>query len=562
MIGADLLLKSLEQENVNTIFGYPGGATIPLHDKMKDYPHIRHIMPRHEQGGALAADGYYRATGKVGVCLSTSGPGATNLVTGIANAFLDSVGMVAITCQVHKDMVGSDAFQEVDITGITQPITKHNYFVEDAEDLPRIIKEAFYLASTGRPGPVHIDIPVNLFKQEVNEFVYPNSVDLPGYHPPAEADLSQIERAVSLIEKSERPVILFGHGVIISGASEELRTFIEKAEIPAMSTLLGLGGINEKHPLYFGMLGMHGMAYANYAVHNADLIIGIGMRFDDRITGKIDEFAKQADVIHIDVDAAEIGKNTIVDVPLLGDCKKVLSQINAKLSPQSHADWVSKIKEWNDETGLEKIKSNSRLQESDHLMAQSIIQEICMQAGEEVIISSDVGQNQMWTAQYFDYSRPHQLLSSGGLGAMGYSLPAAIGAQFGCPEKSVWSLMGDGGFQMNMQELGTIMEHKLPIKIVIFQNGYLGMVRQWQELFYDKNYASTKLVNPDFCKIAQAYGIESHRITTSEEAKKIIAQVKDYDKPVLLEFMIGPEDNVLPMVPPGNNLGETITKSN
>ena len=560
MIGADILLKSLIKEKVEVVFGYPGGATIPLHDKFPDYPQLRHVLPRHEQGGALAADGYFRSTGKVGVCLSTSGPGATNLVTGIANANLDSVGMVAITCQVATAVAGTDAFQEVDITGITQPIVKHSYFVERVEDLARVVKEAFYIAGSGRPGPVHIDIPVDVLKAEIAKFQYPKTIRLPGFKVPSKAPATNINQAATLIQKAARPVALIGHGVLISKASAELKKFVEKTEMPVITTLLGMGALPDTHPLHFGMLGMHGMAYANYAVHNADLIIGIGMRFDDRITGKLDEFAKDARVIHIDIDPAEIGKNTLVDVPLNGDCREVLKQINQKVTKDTHQDWLGQIKSWHKDTRLQKIKSSSRNVQSDHLMAHDIIHEIDVQTKDESIIVSDVGQNQMWTAQYFSYKNPNQLLSSGGLGTMGYSLPAAVGAQIGSPDKSVWSFMGDGGFQMNMQELGTIMAEKLPIKIVMFNNGYLGMVRQWQELFYEKNYVATPLQNPDFVGIAKAYGIESYRITTWPQAKAYIKKAKASRKPIFLEMMIGPEDNVFPMVPPGNTLKETIVK--
>ena len=561
MIGAEVLIKSLLREKVKVVFGYPGGATIPLHDKLKDYPQLKHILPRNEQGGALAADGYSRITGKTGVCIGTSGPGATNLITGIANAYMDSVAMVAITCQVASSAVGSDAFQEVDITGITQPITKHNYFVDDVKSLARIVKEAFYLASTGRPGPVHIDIPVDILKAEVKKFNYPTKVNLPGYKVPGKADAKKIEQACSLIEKSARPIILAGHGVIISDAAQELKKFVEAAEIPVITTLLGIGGISEKHPLNFGMLGMHGMAYANYAVHNADLIIGIGMRFDDRITGNIDEFAQDANVIHIDIDAAEIGKNTLVDVPLLGDCQAVLKQLNAKKIKKSHQQWLKKIQDWKKETHLEKLQKQSRLNKSKHLMAADIMKEIDKQTKGEATIVSDVGQNQMWSAQYFKYTKPRQLLSAGGLGPMGYSLPGAIGAKFGKPNADVWAVMGDGGLQMNIQELGVVMEHKIPLKMVVFNNGYLGMVRQWQEMFFKKNYAATKLDNPDFVKIAQAYGIEAYRITKWEDAKQKLKKAAVSKRSIFLEFIIGAEDNVLPMVPPGNNLGDTITKT-
>ncbi len=558
MIGADVLLQCLIKEKVNIIFGYPGGVTIPLHDRITSYPQIKHVLPRHEQGAAMAADAYFRVTGRPGVCLSTSGPGATNLVSGIANAFMDSVGMVAITCQVATNFIGSDAFQEIDVTGVTQSITKQNYLVENVDDLPRIIKEAFYLASTGRPGPVHIDIPVDVLKAKVNNFIYPEKVNLPGYKVPTFANETNIKKAIELIKKSTRPVVMTGHGVIISRASFELKQFVENTEMPVISTLLGLGALPHKHPLNFGMLGMHGMAYANYAVHNADLIIGVGLRFDDRITGKIEEFARDTQVIHIDIDPAEIGKNTIVDVPLIGDCRHVLKQLNTKIKKLSHKEWLTQIKKWNEKTNLKIVKKQLRLHPSKHLLAADIIKEINHVAKKDCLITSDVGQNQMWTAQYFNYNYPGQLLSSGGLGCMGYSLPASVGAQMAEPTKQVWALMGDGGFQMNIQELGTIMQEKLPIKIILFHNGYLGMVRQWQELFYQKNYSATKLANPNFVQIAKAYNIEAHRVSNWTQAKKYITKANKSKKAIFLEFIIGPEDNVYPMVPPGNTLNETI----
>lgn len=562
MIGADVFIKSLIEEGVDTIFGYPGGVTIPLHDRLTDYPEIKHILPRHEQGAAFAADGYYRVTGKAGVCLTTSGPGATNLITGIANAYMDSIGMVAITCQVATNMLGSDAFQEVDITGITQPITKHNYVVNDVKDLPRIVREAFHLATTGRPGPVHIDLPVDVLKTEwEGDFDYPPEMDLPGYKVPGKADKKHVEEALKLINRAAKPIVMAGHGIIISKAEKEFKQFIEKANTPVISTLLGLGALPDTHPQHFGMLGMHGMAYANYAVHNADLIIGIGLRFDDRITGKIDDFAKDAHVIHLDIDPAEIGKNTVVDVPLLGDCKQVLEQINEGLEKQDHSEWLSQISNWCDKTDMCKIQKGSRTnKESKKLMAGDFIREIDRVTDSDATVVTDVGQNQMWTAQFYNYTRPNQLLSSGGLGSMGYSLPAAVGAQFGDPDAEVWSLMGDGGIQMNIQEFGTIMEHQLPLKMVMFNNGYLGMVRQWQFLFYDKNYSATKLTNPDFVKIAKSYGIEAHRVKTFKQAKKLIAKAHKSKKPMFLEVIIDPEDNVLPMVSPGTSLSETVTE--
>lgn len=560
MIGADILLKSLLKEGVEIIFGYPGGVAIPLYDKLKNYPQIKHILTRHEQGAVLSADGYFRTTGRVGVCLATSGPGATNLITGIANAYMDSIGIVAITCQVSSALIGSDAFQEVDITRITKPITKHNYFIDNINDLPSIVNEAFYLALSGRPRPVHIDIPVDILKTEVKKFNYPSKASLSSYSSLQKISKEEIKKTCQLIEKSERPIVIAGHGISISQAETELKKFIEKTDIPVVTTLLGIGSLSEKHPMNFGMLGMHGMAYANYATHNADLIIGIGTRFSDRITGNIKEFAKNANVIHIDIDPAEIGKNISVNIPLLGDCKKILMELNKKIVQLSHSDWVMKIKERKEQTDLQKIKKSSRIDNNKCLMAQDIMREIDLQTKGEAVIVSDVGQNQMWSAQYFEYTKPNQFLSAGGLGSMGYSLPASIGAKFGNPKSDIWAIMGDGGFQMNMQELGVIMEHKLPIKIIILNNGYLGMVRQWQEMFFEKNYAATKLANPDFIQIAKSYGIEAYQITEWMDAKSKIKKAINSDKPIFLDFIIGAEDIVLPMIPTGNNLGDIIVE--
>jgi len=562
MIGADILIKSLLKEKVDTIFGYPGGQTIPLHDRLVNYPQIKHVMPRNEQGGAMAADAYFRVTGKPGVCLSTSGPGATNLVTGIANAYMDSVGVIAITCQVPRPIVGTDAFQEVDIIGMTQPIVKHSYFVDDLESLPRIIKEAFYLASTGRPRPVHIDISSDILKEKIDKFNYPKTINLPGYSIPDKIDKTEIENALDLIKKAKKPLIIAGHGVAISRGENELKKLVGFLKIPIVTTLLGIGVISEKHALNLGMLGMHGFAHANYAAHNADLIIGIGIRFDDRITGKISEFARKAKVIHIDIDKAEIGKNTKVNVPLLGDARKILIELNkkAKKIKLDFTKWIKQIANWRKKAQKIHNEYRKRSYKKNELIVPDIIAEIDKQTKGKATIITDVGQNQMWSAQHFVFSRPEQLLSSGGLGCMGYSLPAAIGAKFGKPNDDVWALMGDGGFQMNMQELGLIMEHKLPIKIIIFNNSFLGMVRQWQELFYNKNYSSTQMVNPDFVQLAKAYNIEAYRAANFTKAQEMIKKANIASGPVLIEFIIKQEDNVFPMVPPGKILKDTMLK--
>ena len=553
--GAEIVWESIEAEGVKTVFGYPGGVVLPFYDALPKFPQIRHILVRNEQGAALAADGYGRITGKPGVCISTSGPGATNLITGIANAFMDSVPMVAITGQVSTSMIGSDAFQEVDTTGLTLPITKHNYLVDNIKDLGRVIREAFYLSNTGRPGPVHIDIPVDIFKDST-KFKYSKDVKISGFTPEAEADPNQISKAIDLINSADRPVILAGHGVLISKAWDELKYLAEKADIPVITTLLGMSGFPEEHKLCMGMLGMHGQAHANFAVHNSDLILGIGMRFDDRITGKIDEFAENAKVIHIEVDPAEVGKNTIVDVPIIGNCKTILQKINKKLEKNQRADWLEKISEWRNK--FRKITCD--VPKNSKMQACHVIDEIFNVTKGKAIISSDVGQNQMWTAQYYKFNYPNKLLSSGGLGAMGYSLPAAIGAKMASPSETVWAIMGDGGFQMNSQELMTLIQDKINIKIAILNNTYLGMVRQWQELFYDKKYVATPLMNPDFIKLAESYGVKAMRAKNTNECAECTSRAMKEKGPVLVEYIIDPEDNVFPMVTPGNPLTETGIK--
>ena len=556
MIGADILLKSLIKEKVEIIFGYPGGVVIPIYDVLPKYEKkVKHILVRNEQGAAMAADGYARASKRVGVCLSTSGPGATNLVSGIANAYLDSVPMVAITGQVATAVGGTDAFQEVDITGITQPITKHNYYVDSVRDLPRVIKEAFYIANSGRPGPVLVDIPVDISKTEVKSFHYPKNINLPGYNPHHTITKDIIKKTAKLINQSKRPIILTGHGVVISGAEKELKHLAERANIPVITTLLGMGAFPDSHKLNFGMLGMHGMAYANFAVHNADLIMGIGLRFDDRITGRLEEFAKGAKVIHIDIDAAEIGKNTVVDVPILCDAKRALRKINKEVKVKRNTSWFKKIKDWQKKNPIKAF--DNKQDKNGQLRAKHVINEIYKQTKGRALIASDVGQNQMWTAQHYQFSKPN-LLSSGGLGCMGYSLPASVGGKFAKPRSEVWALMGDGGFQMNMQELGTIMQENLDVKIAIFNNGYLGMVRQWQEMFYNKNYSGTKLLNPDFEKIAQGYKISFYRSKNFKEAEENIRKTCKRKGPVINEFIIKSEDNVFPMVSPGASLNETM----
>ncbi|MCL0052998.1 biosynthetic-type acetolactate synthase large subunit, partial [Dehalococcoidales bacterium] len=506
---------------------------------------------RHEQGAAHAADGYARATGKVGVCLATSGPGATNLVTGIANAHLDSSPILAITGQVARPFIGKDAFQEVDITGITLPITKHNYLVLDVGSMAKVVKEAFYLARSGRPGPVLIDIPRDVFIDQA-EFHYPSQVDLPGYKPTLQGHPAQIKKAAKLINEAQRPLIIAGRGVVISGAYAELKQLVETAQIPVVTTLLGIGCFPESHALSFGMLGMHGMAYANLAVNAADLIIAIGMRFDDRATAKVSAFAPHANIIHIDIDPAEIGKNVRVDVPIVGDVRVVLSGLNKLVMANQHIDWIQQLDDWRKE------HPSTEIRESDQLLPQFVIRQIYEVTRGEAIIVTGVGQNQMWAAQHYCYNKPNSLISAGGLGAMGFELPAALGAKVGRPDETVWCVAGDGGFQMTIQELATIVQEKVAVKIAIINNGYLGMVRQWQELFYQKRYIATPLSGPDFVKIAEAYGIPALRVTRREEVAPTIEQAMTEPGPFLIDFVVEPEENVYPMVPPGAALAEVI----
>ncbi|HEX73556.1 MAG TPA: biosynthetic-type acetolactate synthase large subunit [Dehalococcoidia bacterium] len=551
MTGAQIICEGLVREGVEVIFGILGGAVLPLYDTLPQYPQLRHILTRHEQGAAHAAEGYARATGKVGVCMATSGPGATNLVTGIADAYLDSVPLVAITGQVARPFIGKDAFQEIDITGITLPITKHNYVALDVGSLARIVKEAFYLAGSGRPGPVLIDLPRDVQIDQV-EFHYPSRVNLPGYKPPLQGHSVQIKKAAKLIDEAERPLIIAGRGVIVSGAYNELKQLAETAQIAVITTLLGISCFPESHILSFGMLGMHGMAYANMAVDAADVIIAIGMRFDDRATAKVSAFAPHARIIHIDIDPAEIGKNVRVDVPIVGDVKAVLSALNKQVISTEHIDWLHQLDDWRKEHPSTVIRG------SEELLPQYVIRQIYESTRGQAIIVTGVGQNQMWAAQHYWYNKPNSLISSGGLGTMGFELPAAMGAKVGCPDEIVWCVAGDGGFQMTIQELATIVQEKVAVKIAIINNGYLGMVRQWQELFYGRRYVATPLSGPDFVKIAQAYGLPGLRVTRKEEVAPAIEEAMEYQGPFLIDFMVEPEENVYPMVLPGASLAEVL----
>jgi acetolactate synthase-1/2/3 large subunit len=551
MKGAQIFVECLKRERVEVIFGYPGGAVLPLCDVLYDSG-IRFILTRHEQGAAHAADGFARSSGKVGVCLATSGPGATNLVTGIATAYMDSVPIVAITGQVATHLIGNDAFQEVDITGITRPITKHNYLIKDVDEIPRVIREAFYIAKTGRPGPVLIDFPVDIQRKE-GEFYWPEKVEIRSYKPKYEGHPLQIKKAWELIENSKRPVLIAGGGVIISNASDELKNFIEKTNIPVAFTLLGLGSIDVEWEYSLGMLGMHGTKYANYAVSESDLIISVGCRFDDRVTGKIDEFAPNAKIIHIDIDPSAISKNVEVDVPIVGDAKNVLRKLNEMVEKINIEDWLKKIKEWKEMYPLK--------YERNGLKPQYIIEKISELTKGEAIICTEVGQNQMWTAQYYKFKKPRTLITSGGLGTMGFGFPASIGAKVANPDKIVIDIAGDGSIQMNIQELATAVYNKIPVKVFILNNCYLGMVRQWQQLFYNRRYAFTCLEGgqPDFVKLAESYGAIGYRVTTEEEFNKILPEVlNEKEKVVFVDCRVTPEENVFPMVPAGASLKEIL----
>ncbi|MBP8676705.1 MAG: biosynthetic-type acetolactate synthase large subunit [Methanoculleus sp.] len=550
--GARTLIEALQREGVDTIFGYPGGVVLPIYDELYDSS-IRHILVRHEQAAAHAADGYARASGRVGVCLATSGPGACNLVTGIATAYMDSIPIVALTGQVPTALLGNDAFQESDITGITMPITKHNYLVKNAADIDRVVKEAFYIAGTGRPGPVLIDLPKDVTMGEVDEASSPPpAISLRGYQPTYEGHVRQIDKALDLIAEAERPLVYAGGGVILSGASAELREFIETAAIPVTTTLMGLGAIPGDHPLNLGMLGMHGTAAANFAVTECDLLVAIGVRFDDRVTGKIEAFAPNARIIHIDIDPAEIGKNKKVDVPIVGDVGRVLRAMLARMKKRGDtANWVNRAAAW-------KAQFPPSYRDDDRLRPQYVIQQLSDLMKGEGIVTSEVGQNQMWTALYYCFRKPRSWITSGGLGTMGYGFPAAIGAHFARPDETVVDVAGDGSFQMNIQELATVAHNNIPVKVVILNNMYLGMVRQWQELFYDRRYAYTELSPVDFVKVANAYGVEGIRVEEKADVRGALETALSHDGPFVLDFRIEREENVFPMVPAGAAINEMI----
>ncbi len=551
--GSAMILSALHKEGVEIVFGFPGGAVLPLYDQLYDDP-IKHLLVRHEQAAVHAADGYARVTGKPGVVFATSGPGATNLVTGIANAYMDSVPLVIITGQVPKSFIGTDAFQEADITGITIPVTKHNYLVKNIEELPEILSEAFYIASTGRRGPVLIDIPKDIFDQEAY-FEYNCQCDIPGYKPTYEGHVGQVSRAVKAIRDARKPVIFGGGGLIRSKASAALCDLAETAQIPVILSLMGLGAYPGDKPLFLGMPGMHGSVTANYALTEADLIIATGVRFDDRVTGKLESFAKNAKIIHIDIDPAEIGKNVAIDIPIVGDVRLVLEELVRKLRPGDTADWLKQIYTWQEKYPMP-LGARS---DDKGLKPQFVIRELSRLSGKNTIVATDVGQHQMWSAQHFIVREPCTFLTSGGLGTMGYGFPAAIGAKLAAPDKKVICISGDGSFQMNIQELATAVHNDIDLTIAIINNNYLGMVRQWQDIFYDKRYSYTSMEgSPDFVRVAEAYGAKGLRAANNKEATDAIEQALNTKGPVLIDFLVAPEENVYPMVAPNHPISDII----
>ncbi len=558
--GALIFLECLKKEGVDTIFGFPGGVVLPIYDELYDFD-LNHILVRHEQGAVHMADGYSRATGRPGVVLVTSGPGATNTVTGIATAYMDSIPVVVFTGQVPTALIGNDAFQEADIVGITRPCTKHNYLVKDIKDLPRIIKEAFYIATTGRPGPVLVDLPKDVLTAEA-EYKYPDKVHIDSYQPNYTGHPGQIKKAVDFILKSKRPVIYAGGGVVLSNAAPELKALAEKLKLPATTTLMGLGGFPGTHPLFMGMLGMHGTYAANMAVMNTDCLIAIGARFDDRVTGKIDEFAPYAGIVHIDIDPTSISKNVKVDIPIVGDVKSVLKDLLKSIPAQKVKEfkksldpWHSQVRQWGQTHRL-----SYKQEPKGKIKPQYVIERLYAATKGDAIITTEVGQNQMWAAQFFKYDKPRTFISSGGLGTMGFGFPAAIGAQVAMPKKTVIGIAGDGSFQMNIQELATAVQYKLPVKIAILNNMVLGMVRQWQEFFYNKRYSHTCIsVAPDFVKLAEAYGAVGLRAKTPEEVDGVIKEAMAVkDRPVIMDFRIDQFEPVLPMVPAGQPLNKML----
>jgi len=556
LTGAEIVWATLVGEGVSTVFGYPGGAILPVYDALRKFP-IHHVLVRHEQGAAHMADGFARASGKVGVCMATSGPGATNLVTGIATAMLDSIPVVCITGNVSSKLLGSDAFQEVDITGITLPITKHNFLISKTEDIAHAIRYAFQIAQSGRPGPVLVDITKDA-QQGTAIFDFEAAKPRPYRpHPMLKVEDAGLTQAAELIRNAKKPIILAGHGIMESQAMEQVRTLAERAQIPVALTLLGLGGFPASHPLNLGMMGMHGESWVNHAIQDADLLIACGMRFDDRVTGSLSTYATKAKKIHIEIDPAEINKNVKVDVALVGDLRAVLEELLPRISGRDGSAWIKTIEASKGDVSVRDIKN---LPDSGHLYAAHVMHDLWRITGGEAIVATDVGQHQMWEAQYFHHEKPRSLVTSGGLGTMGFALPSAIGAKMACPDKEVWVVAGDGGFQMTAAELSTIVQEKIKINIAIINNGYLGMVRQWQQFFYDSNYEATPLVSPDFVKLADAHGIRGRAVTRRSELADAVNEARNADGPFLLNFMVEKEDSVYPMIPAGSALHEMIRR--
>jgi acetolactate synthase-1/2/3 large subunit len=555
--GAQIVWECLAREGVDVVFGYPGGAILPTYDAMLDYP-TRHVLVRHEQGAAHMADGYARASGRVGVAIATSGPGATNLTTGIATAMLDSSPTVFITGQVSSKVLGTDAFQEVDVTGITLPITKHNSLVTDVRQIARTLREAFVIARSGRPGPVLVDITKDA-QQAKADFHYPEAVHLPGLHDFELPDAESLARAAELIERAERPLILAGAGVIRSGASQALVAFAEKANVPVALTLLGIGGFPQSHPLCLGMMGMHGEAFVNTAIQEADLLLAFGMRFDDRVTGNLKTYAPHAKKIHVEIDPSEVGKNVKVDVALVADLQPALAALTPIVPARQHDAWLERIAGWRQDTRSRDILHRDG-NGNGSLLAAHVMHDIWQATGGNAVVVTDVGQHQMWEAQYYKHDQPRTLITSGGLGTMGFALPAAIGAKLARPEAEVWVIAGDGGFQMTQCELATLQQEQLDIKIAVINNGYLGMVRQWQEFFHDKRYAATPMLSPDFVRLAQAYGIEGHRVDARGDVVSTVERARASGRAALIEFKVVKEDAVYPMVPAGSDLHAMIRR--
>ena len=559
LTGAQILLESLKKEGVDVLFGYPGGAVIDIYDELPRHPELKHVLVRHEQGAVHAADGYARASGKVGCCLVTSGPGATNTVTGIATAYCDSIPLVVFTGQVPTQLIGNDAFQEVDIVGITRPCTKHNFLVKDVRNLAKTIRQAFYLARSGRPGPVLVDLPKDIM-QARTEFVWPEDIFMRSYNPTYKPNLNQLRRTAEELAKARKPIILAGGGVIMANASEVLCELAHELNIPVATTLMGLGAFPANGDLWLGMVGMHGTYAANMSINHADLLVCVGARFDDRVTGRLQDFASHARIVHIDIDPTSIRKNVEVDVPVVGDCRQALEGIleicRAKMADTDwsgmHADWLQTVHEW---------KANHPLayNKNGHIKPQQVIETMYSITKGDAIIATEVGQNQMWAAQFYTFTKPRTLLTSGGLGTMGYGFPAAIGAQFAFPDKLVINVAGDGSIKMNIQELATVVQNKIPVKVVILNNGHLGMVRQWQELFYNRNYSHTNMeAQPDFVKLAEAYGAEGYRISKPEELEDVLRKALTSPNPAFIDVMVEREENVYPMVPAGAALDEML----